>query len=378
MLEDGTSDAFVEVDAATNSGKDDVKRITEEIQYSTFSGRHRIYLFDEAHQLSPGALDALLKPMEENIHGSDDKSLVCIFCTTEPERMRATVLSRCAPAFRIQTMSPEAIAERLQFVCEQEGLTFEADVLPLIAEITECHVRDALKAIEGVSMLGALNRENVSAYLHLDLNALYIDLLQAIGSDGKAVIDLANQLLKKVSPLTCYGRLAELAMVGYQMHLGVTRVESFLNKERMAHLATKGETLLGYVSRFASRPGRPTSSMLLCDISYLHRFGGAVGELSDKVVVQVNASSTVALRSSEVPASVGSPVAVMGKVELQVVEEPYRISERAVFNPSLSPKAKEGRNTLDSPMFCFLLGTRLRELGGADRGQARHSGVGSP
>lgn len=64
ILERGTSECFVELDAATKSGKGDVTKITEEVTYSTFSGKRRIYLFDEAHQLSKQALDALLKPME--------------------------------------------------------------------------------------------------------------------------------------------------------------------------------------------------------------------------------------------------------------------------------------------------------------------------
>ena len=93
LLESGSSADFIEVDAATNSGKADVQKIVDEIAYSTFSGKRRIYLFDESHQLSKDALDALLKPLEDCLPGSEDKRLTCIFCTTEPEKMRATVLS---------------------------------------------------------------------------------------------------------------------------------------------------------------------------------------------------------------------------------------------------------------------------------------------
>ena len=89
-------DSFIEVDAATNSGKADVKKLLESLNYTSFSGSKKLYLFDEAHQLSKDALDALLKPMEENDKGSFDKRLVCIFATTEPEKMRQTVLSRCS------------------------------------------------------------------------------------------------------------------------------------------------------------------------------------------------------------------------------------------------------------------------------------------
>ena len=148
ILETGASMDFVEVDAATNSGKADVQKITEEIQYSTYAGRRRIYLFDEAHQLSKDALDALLKPLEEVIPGTQEKRLVCIFCTTEPEKMKATIFSRCAPTFVIQPVAPPQIAKRLAWVCEQEGFEYDLDMLQIIAELTECHIRDALKAVD--------------------------------------------------------------------------------------------------------------------------------------------------------------------------------------------------------------------------------------
>ena len=121
FLNGGTHESFEELDAATKSGKNDLARIVENVTYSTFSGKRRIYLFDESHRLSKQALDALLKPMEDNVEGSEDKKLVCIFCTTEPEKMRSTIFSRCAPAFVIRAVSPEGIAGRLAWVCEKEG-----------------------------------------------------------------------------------------------------------------------------------------------------------------------------------------------------------------------------------------------------------------
>ena len=63
---DGSHDSFIEVDAATNSGKADIKKLLEDLKYTSFSGSKKLYLFDESHQLSRDALDALLKPMEEN------------------------------------------------------------------------------------------------------------------------------------------------------------------------------------------------------------------------------------------------------------------------------------------------------------------------
>lgn len=306
LLEGGSSMDYVEVDAASSSGKDDVAKIIDELQYATFSGKRRIYLFDEAHQLTKGALDALLKPMEEPVDKQGgDKQLICIFCTTEPERMRTTVLSRCAPIFVIRPVKPATIAERLAFVCEAEGISADLDMLTLIAEITECHIRDAYKAVEGVSMLGAINKENVTSYLHLDLNTVYVDLIDAIGVDLPAAFEAASNIMQRASPLTCYEKLAEVAMLGFRASMGEV-VPAYWQRDRLIALGkAKGISLLGYASRFASRPGRPTAAMLHMDIAHLHHAGGSVTHPT--AVLEVH-SSPVVSQSTVAPRAALAPV----------------------------------------------------------------------
>ena len=272
ILEGGTSPDFFEIDAATNSGKDSVRRIVDEIQYSTFSGKRKLYLLDESHRLSTDALDALLKPLEDNYPGTQDKLLVCIFCTTEPERMRNTILSRCAPAFVVRPVLPSQVGERLATVCEKEGITYERPALDLIGEITECHIRDALKAVEGVSMLGGITVANVSRYLHLDYAESILDVLSNIKGDLPTAIARAEGLLKTMSPITLYERLADMAMLAYRSGLGPVTLPTYLNRDTLESLGRLvGPELLDYAEKFSSRPGRPTASMVLCDISQLHR-----------------------------------------------------------------------------------------------------------
>lgn len=272
ILNGGTSPDFFEIDAATNSGKESVRRIVDEIQYSTFSGKRKLYLLDESHRLSTDALDALLKPLEDNYPGTQDKLLVCIFCTTEPERMRNTILSRCAPAFVVRPVFPEQIGERLATVCEAEGIPYERPALDLIAEITECHIRDALKAVEGVSMLGAINVPNVSRYLHLDYAESVLEVLSLIKGDLPSALSRTEDLLKTMSPITLYERLSDMAMLAYRSSLGSAGIPTYLNRESVESLGSSvGVELLDYSEKFSSRPGRPTPAMLLCDLSQLHR-----------------------------------------------------------------------------------------------------------
>ncbi len=272
ILNGGTSPDFFEIDAATNSGKDSVRRIVDEIQYSTFSGKRKLYLLDESHRLSTDALDALLKPLEDTYPGTQDKLLVCIFCTTEPERMRNTILSRCAPAFVVRPVLPEQVGERLATVCEAEGIPYERPALDLIGEITECHIRDALKAVEGVSMLGGITVPNVSRYLHLDYAEAVLEVLAHVKTDLPTAIARAEGLLKTMSPITLYERLSDMAMLAYRSSLGPVAVPTYLDRGAIEGVGRNvGVELLDYAEKLSSRPGRPTAAMLLCDLSQLHR-----------------------------------------------------------------------------------------------------------
>ena len=132
ILRSGSSDSFSEFDAANNSSKEDMRSLVAELAISTWSGNKRLYLIDESHRLSKQALDALLKPMEQEVPDTKgEKELVCIFCTTEPAKMATTIFSRCAPAFTIRPVDPDKIADRLAWVCEQEGKEYDREALVL-------------------------------------------------------------------------------------------------------------------------------------------------------------------------------------------------------------------------------------------------------
>jgi DNA polymerase III subunit gamma/tau len=309
ILEYNSSDAFVEVDAATNSGKADIRAILDELQYATFSGRPRIYLFDEAHQLTPNALDALLKPLEEEIPGTQNKRLVCVFCTTEPERMRQTILSRCAPAFVVESLPPEAIVERLQKICDTEGIPASTEALHLIVEATECHIRDAFKAVEGVSALGDVDVTNVTSYLRLDLAVTFLGILETLGSDLPKTFEDAELALAGSSPLTCYARLAETAIMVYKVHLGADKPPVYLDGDRVRALGQRrGHEMIRFAEKFADRPGRPTPATLLCDLALLHH-GGGLPSLTPGVAAPVNPSPPPALTpSNSTPAPPSTPL----------------------------------------------------------------------
>jgi len=273
ILEKGASECFAEMDAATKSGKADIIRITEELAYTTFSGKRRIYLFDESHRLSKQARDALLKPMEDSVSiGSDDKQLICIFCTTEPENMQSTVFSRCAPAFTIRIVPPDKIAERMAYICDEEGIEYEPDALETIAAVKESHIRDALKAIEALATLGPITNASVRSFLQVDANDAFIKILAYLGSDLAAAMREADQLVQVMSPLTCYERLTQTALLAYRVDIGAVKAPSYWNATALKRLANHHKDfLVVFAQCFAVRPSRPTAAMLSLDLARLHQ-----------------------------------------------------------------------------------------------------------
>jgi len=284
----GSTTNFVEVDAATNSGKADVKKILEELEYTSFSGNRKLYLFDEAHQLSRDALDALLKPMEENQKGTMDKRLVVIFATTEPEKMRQTVLSRCAPAFIIHHVSSEEIADRLAWVCEQEGFTYERDALLLIADVSEGHIRDALKAVEGVASSNDrhIGVEAVRSYLHVDRNDV---VCQILSEDTEKSLTLCEDLVSDTPVGVAYERLLAGAMYAVELGLGVGNPPPYWNRDLLKQSYEKyGMKLLSFAELLASRPTRGlTTSMFKCDV-LKWKMDGKVIEIAGPRVISSN------------------------------------------------------------------------------------------
>lgn len=270
LLAGDPHECFEELDAASKSGKGDLSRIVEDISYSTFSGRRRIYLIDESHRLSKQALDILLKPMEDCVPGSEEKQLVLLFCTTDPGKMSSTIFSRCAPAFEIKSVPPEVIGQRLAWVSEREGIRFDPEVMTVLAEVSDSHIRDALKLLEGISMLGPVTKESVSKYLRFDANNMALTLLEAMGTDLPRCIEIAEVVAREVSPTAAYSRVAEAALAAYKIHLGVGKPPSQWDAGRLEALAGRGPHLLAIASKFAAPPHRPSSHSLALDSGEMH------------------------------------------------------------------------------------------------------------
>ncbi|MGB3712181.1 MAG: DNA polymerase III subunit gamma/tau [Erythrobacter sp.] len=132
----------IEMDAASNTGVDNVREIIEQVRYAAVSARYKIYIVDEVHMLSNSAFNALLKTLEE-----PPAHVKFLFATTEVDKLPVTVLSR-TQRFDLRRIPSDLLAEHFAWVCEQEGVGAEEEALRIIAAAAEGSVRDGLSILD--------------------------------------------------------------------------------------------------------------------------------------------------------------------------------------------------------------------------------------
>ncbi|RAL56689.1 DNA polymerase III, subunit gamma and tau [SR1 bacterium human oral taxon HOT-345] len=175
LINNGTSLDYVEIDAASHTGVDNIREeIIDKALYPPTALKKKIYVIDEVHMLSKGAFNALLKTIEE------PKNNVCfIFATTEIHKVPDTIISRCQ-VFNYRKVPNKAMINHLEKICQAEQLHYQENALEIIANISEGCVRDAVKYVDQVSILGDLNEENVSRFLGVAGETTIKNLLSTI------------------------------------------------------------------------------------------------------------------------------------------------------------------------------------------------------
>ena len=139
---DGSLTDIIEMDAASNNSVEDVRSIREAVNFLPTKAKYRVYIIDEVHMLSPGAFNALLKTLEE-----PPEHVKFILATTEPQKLPATILSRCQ-RFDFKRISNEDIIKRLKVVCNESNIEITDSALNIIAVLSEGAMRDALSILE--------------------------------------------------------------------------------------------------------------------------------------------------------------------------------------------------------------------------------------
>jgi DNA polymerase-3 subunit gamma/tau len=178
----GNSLDVIEIDGASNNSVEDVRQLRENVRYAPAKGRYKIYLIDEVHMLSSAAFNALLKTLEE-----PPEHVKFIFATTEPQKVLATILSRCQ-RFDLHRIPANLIAQHLQFIAKKEKITLQPAAAHAIARGAEGGLRDAESMLD---QLVAFCGEKISES----------DVLNVFGfTSEQTVSDLTGRILRGETP----------------------------------------------------------------------------------------------------------------------------------------------------------------------------------
>jgi DNA polymerase III subunit gamma/tau len=197
----------IEMDAASNTGVDNMREIIDSVRYAPVSARYKVYIIDEVHMLSKSAFNALLKTLEE-----PPPHVKFIFATTEINKVPVTILSRCQ-RFDLRRLDADLLATHYAAIAAKEGIEAEADALAMIARAAEGSVRDGLSLLDQAIAYGEgkVLAGDVAAMLGLMDRSRIIDLFEAVmaGDPAKAIMEIEAQHAGGGDPRTILNDLAD-------------------------------------------------------------------------------------------------------------------------------------------------------------------------
>ena len=240
----GSLTDIVEMDAASNNSVDDIRAIRDEVNFLPTLAKYRVYIIDEVHMLSTGAFNALLKTLEE-----PPAHVKFILATTEPQKLPATILSRCQ-RFDFKKISNEDISKRLQFVCDESNIEITKEALKIISILAEGAMRDALSILERCLQEG---NEKIDEDLVKDLVGIpkltfvskivssvveyhMEEALQAVSevlNQGKDLNNLLWEMIKYVKDILVFKTSGKLKLYNEEEIKQIAEIAQKVSKERL-------------------------------------------------------------------------------------------------------------------------------------------------
>jgi len=175
-IAEGKNIDVLEIDAASNTGVDNIRELIDGVGYKPLTSKYRVYIIDEVHMLSKGAFNALLKTLEE-----PPEHVKFIFATTEIRKVPITILSRCQ-RFDLQIVPSKILIDHLKWVCEEEKINFTLEALQIIVRVSGGSVRDALSLLDQSASISGddIKSETISFMLGLPSRVSSIEILENI------------------------------------------------------------------------------------------------------------------------------------------------------------------------------------------------------
>ena len=240
---EGSLTDIVEMDAASNNSVEDVRAIRDEVNFLPTLAKYRVYIIDEVHMLSTGAFNALLKTLEE-----PPAHVKFILATTEPQKLPATILSRCQ-RFDFKKISNQNIEKRLDFVCKESKIDITPEAKKLIAILAEGAMRDALSILERCmqeeelitedlvkELVGIPKTENVNQITTSILNKDTDNALKTIDNvleQGKDISNFLWEIIKYVKDILVYKTNTKLEIYSEEELANIKKLAEATSKERL-------------------------------------------------------------------------------------------------------------------------------------------------
>ena len=191
QIDSGRMVDVIEIDAASNTGVDNIREVLENAQYAPTSGKYKIYIIDEVHMLSKSAFNAMLKTLEE-----PPEHVIFILATTDPQKVPITILSRCLQ-LKLRNLAAPEIQNYLAKVLELETINFELTALEIIADAANGSMRDALSLTDQAIAFanGIITQEMVQNMLGISDDGSIIEILNALHlSNSPQLISICQRM----------------------------------------------------------------------------------------------------------------------------------------------------------------------------------------
>lgn len=241
---------IVEMDAASNNSVEDIRSIREEVNFLPTKAKYRVYIIDEVHMLSTGAFNALLKTLEE-----PPEHVKFILATTEPQKLPATILSRCQ-RFDFKRIANEDIIRRLEIVCKESNIEATKGALSIIASLSEGAMRDSLSILErciqdgenkidedkvkdlvGIPKITFVN-SIIQAILEYDVEKAF-QKVEEVLQQGKDIQNFIWEMIKYVKDVLVYQSTKKSELYNEEEIKQIEEIAKVASKERLVELIYK-------------------------------------------------------------------------------------------------------------------------------------------
>lgn len=248
-IKEGAFMDVIEIDAASNNGVDNIRELRESVKYPPAAGRKKVYIVDEVHMLSPGAFNALLKTLEE-----PPENVMFILATTEPQKLPATILSRCM-RLDFKRVPEETLIKGMADICDQRGIQVSEGALRLIAANADGSVRDGLSILDQCISGGQsrVERADVLEFLGTAGEEVFLELTD------KITLRQPSEALLLLDQVLADGKDTRQFMKDWLAHYRNLLITKFVKKP---------EDMLNLSPENVDRIRRQSDSLDLADINF--------------------------------------------------------------------------------------------------------------